>query len=87
MSEAEGIKLPEPDTASLAMSGLSVDYINGYERGYEDAAEQVRQAVMLERERCARVCEELASLISGPHESDGHYALLMNCAASIRRGP
>lgn len=27
----------KPDTASLAMSGRSVDYINGYEAGWEAA--------------------------------------------------
>lgn len=52
------IELPAPDTSSLAYSGLSVDYINGYERGYEAAADLVRQVVLLERERCAKVCEE-----------------------------
>jgi hypothetical protein len=52
------VELPEPDTSGLAWSGRSVDYINGYEAGYEAAAEKVRAAVLAERERCAKVCEE-----------------------------
>jgi hypothetical protein len=36
--------LPEPDTISLAMSGRSVDYINGYERGFESCRDQLREA-------------------------------------------
>jgi hypothetical protein len=60
------VKLPEPDTASLAYSGRSTDYINGYEAGYEAAASQLRQAVQeaveAERRRCAELCEGLRDL-------------------------
>lgn len=49
--------LPEPDTASLAYSGHSVDYINGYERGYESAADQLRERDRQIVEMCAIVCE------------------------------
>lgn len=39
----EKIELPPPDTASLALSGRSVDYINGYEAGYERASDVLVQ--------------------------------------------
>jgi hypothetical protein len=35
-------------------------------------------------EVCAQQCEWLARLMSGPHESDGEYAVYMNAAAAIR---
>ncbi len=42
MSNIELPPLPEPDTRSLALSGRCVDYITGYEHGYESAAEDMR---------------------------------------------
>lgn len=68
------IELPQPDTASLARSGRSVDYIDGYEAGYEAAAEQVRQAVMAERARCATLADNMLGA-----DAD-------KVAAAIRRG-
>ncbi|MBH2008331.1 MAG: hypothetical protein I8H71_01390 [Xanthomonadaceae bacterium] len=35
---------PETDTQSLAMSGRSVEYINGYERGFESGVDAARAA-------------------------------------------
>jgi hypothetical protein len=35
-------------------------------------------------EVCAQKCEWLASVLSGPYESDGEYAVYMNAAAAIR---
>lgn len=59
-------KLPEADTASLAYSGRSVDYINGYESGRESSADQMRAyglacyraGVEAERERCFQIAIE-----------------------------
>jgi hypothetical protein len=73
-------ELPPPDTASMAYSGRSVDYINGYEAGYEAAADQVRAAILAERERCAGVCEQMRAV------SAVSYELGTACAAAIRAG-
>jgi hypothetical protein len=35
-------ELPEPDTRSLAYSGRDVEYIEGYESGFESALESMR---------------------------------------------
>lgn len=40
-----------------------------------------------QKERDAALLERHASIISGPHESDGDYRLLMQCAATIRSQP
>lgn len=36
-------------------------------------------------EEAAKHLEQIAGVVSGPHESDGHYALLNRCAAAIRQ--
>jgi hypothetical protein len=81
------VTLPEPDTVSLAYSGRSPDYINGYEAGYEKAADQLReyarQAVLMERERCAKVCEEIDRADT---TCRGDLPDLSEFAAAIRRG-
>lgn len=86
--------LPELDTRSFAYSGRSVDYINGYEAGYESAAEQMRSygelcarlAREAERERAAKVAEGFATCgCGGAHgrcmEDDAPLAI----ASAIRK--
>jgi hypothetical protein len=87
--EAGEVRLPElppVDTASLAHSGRDVDYINGYEAGYESAIEQMqayaRAAVLMERERAAKVCERLHE---GQSKATWHN-LFVVAAAAIRGG-
>lgn len=62
-------ELPPPDTASLAYS-RSMDYIDGYESGYEAAANQLRAAVAQARaeelERCARIAKEMCERFASP---------------------
>jgi hypothetical protein len=46
-----------------------------------------RDTWMRAMEVAAKELERLASIVSGPHESDGEYALLNRCAAAIRALP
>jgi hypothetical protein len=46
-----------------------------------------RETLMRAMEVAAKELERLASIVSGPHESDGEYALLNRCAAAIRALP
>lgn len=88
------VKLPEPDTQSLAMSGRSVDYCNGYEKGWESACEataaQVEAAVLAERERCALVCETHGGPVKWGSENCDRYHIQAEwarvLAAVIRAG-
>lgn len=58
-------ELPEPDTRSLAYSGRDVEYIEGYESGFESALESMRSygtacfeaGVRQERERALDLYE------------------------------
>jgi hypothetical protein len=75
--------LRQPDTASLSYSGRSVEWISGYERGFEAAADQMQEyarlAIKGERERCARLVESLAVASS--------FKLREQLASAIRKGP
>jgi hypothetical protein len=65
--------LPPVDTSSLAWSGRSVDYINGYESGYESAADQMREY--------GQACYQAATLaaqarpVHPNHRADLRYVL------------
>lgn len=49
-------------------------------------AEQVRAAILAERERSALVCEELVALGEDGTREDRYAATAIACAAAIRRG-
>ena len=77
--------LPEVDTASMAWDGRSVDYINGYENGFESAQEKMQDyallAVAQERERNAKLCDAIYIEEQGEPVC---YGFAKECAAAIR---
>ena len=71
--------LPDPWSMSMLASSANRQYSAEQMRAYGD------ERAARERERCAMICERLASVLSGPDESDGEYAPMMACAAAIRK--
>jgi hypothetical protein len=85
------LKGPTLDAAIDAIIDAAIRYVPGYPESYVKsyaenyAAARVAEAVLQERERCARVCEELELEYPSSGEA-GWYAATGDCAAAIREG-
>jgi hypothetical protein len=79
--EPEAIPLPPVDTGFCLPYDL-IRYVAGYPESYVQryAQEYARAAVLAERERCARVCEEVNATTGECPE------MAVYCAATIRSG-
>jgi hypothetical protein len=76
MSKIELPPLPSPNWHDCSpMNAAHMPYFT---------ADQLRARDRQIVEVCAQKCEWLASVLSGPYESDGEYAVYMNAAAAIR---
>lgn len=77
--QMDDLMLPEPDTVILAYSGCSSEYIDGYERGFDDALDKMREyakkAVEAERERLLDILKEMHMKTNGSHNYYLHAAV------------
>jgi hypothetical protein len=88
MSEPN-IELPEPQGSPSGIRFSTAEAAGGdMRRDYtpEQVRELVRQAALAERERCARVCEDLVAIKADGTREDRYAATARACATAIRRG-